>query len=116
MPTFHRVNENLLQIGATVRVERGPRRVEAIATTELLSDEATAAHYQEGAFDAIGRRIVLGEPMTYLDWLAGATSFYLYRLEHVEVPGHDDAVPIWVEQAVFDTEDAAINAGLAIAN
>ena len=115
MPTFQRVNENLLQIGANIRVERGPARVDAIATEELLSNEVTADHYVEGAFDAIGRRIVLGEPMTYLDW-RGKRSFYLYRLEAVEVPGHDDAVPVWIEQGAFETEDAAINAGLALAN
>lgn len=57
--------------GPRWRVEQGPKTKTAIATEELLSDAKTATHYQVGERDAVGKIIVLGEPMTYHDWLPG---------------------------------------------
>ena len=49
----------LIQVGRTVRVENGPARKTAVATKKLLSDAITAPHYQEGAPDAMGKKIVI---------------------------------------------------------
>ena len=75
------INADLIEIDGVVRVERGPKTVTAIATAELLDNSATAAHYQEGAADAIGKPIAVGEEMTYHDWL-GEWSFHLYQLDN----------------------------------
>jgi hypothetical protein len=73
------MKSEMIEIGSTIRVENGPARKTGIATRELLDDKVTASHYQVGAFDAMGKRIVLGEPMTYLDYLVEAV-WYLYQL------------------------------------
>jgi len=73
------MKRELIEIGSTIRVENGPSRRKAIATRELLDDKVTASHYQAGAFDAMGKRIVLGEPMTYLDYLNDLV-WYIYQL------------------------------------
>jgi hypothetical protein len=68
------------EFGPRVRVEAGAARKTAIATEELLSNAATAARYQVGAKDALGKPIALGEPMTYLDDLAPAV-WYVYQAD-----------------------------------
>lgn len=73
------MKREMIEIGSTIRVENGPARKVAVATRELLDDAVTARHYQEGALDAMGKRIVLGEPMTYLDYL-GELVWYIYQL------------------------------------
>jgi hypothetical protein len=73
------MKSEMIEIGSTIRVENGPARKTAIATKELLDDKVTASHYQVGAFDAMGNRIVLGEPMTYLDY-RGELVWYIYQL------------------------------------
>lgn len=73
-----RLNEALIEIDGRVRVERGPRMLTAVATEELLSNEVTASHYKVGGLDKLGKVIVLGEEMTYLDWL-GKHVFHLYE-------------------------------------
>lgn len=69
-----------IQFSETVRIERGPARKQAIATPELLSDDVTARHYQEGAKDALGKPIKIGDRMDYLDW-KGAYVWYVYKLD-----------------------------------
>lgn len=69
----------IVQLSDKYRAESGPVRKEAVATTELLSNEVTAEHYQEGKFDAMGKTIKLGEKMTYLDY-RNARCWYLYEL------------------------------------
>lgn len=76
---------NILQIGATVRVESGPVLRREVATPELLDDSVTAAHYAMGRRDAQAKVIVEGEEMAFLDWNGhgegreGATAFYVYQ-------------------------------------
>ena len=92
-----RLNDNLFEISndkKKARIERGPRRITAKATKELLDDKNTASHYFAGerdataadahvvvddapngdkkpgkitGRDATGKPIKLGEPMTYID-------------------------------------------------
>lgn len=97
-----RRDETTLHVGDSVRIEPGPRRLQAIATTELLGP-ATADHYQAGAFDALGAPIVLGSMMTYLDWVnyPAVPAYYLYR------KGTDDR---WAEVGVFASEEEALTA------
>jgi hypothetical protein len=103
------------EFGPRVRVEAGAARKTAIATEELLSNAQTAARYHAAyqrqkvdergvplfdpatgapvmeevpaGKDALGKPIVLGEPMTYLDDYA-APVWYVYVLR--EVPGGTD--------------------------
>jgi hypothetical protein len=77
------VNADLIEIDGKVRVERGPKTIVAVASEELLSDAVTASHYQVGRPDVMGKPIVIGEEMTYHDWLGfhgGGGVFYLYLL------------------------------------
>lgn len=99
-----RINEDLVEIGGKVRVERGPARKTAKATEALLADTATATHYQVGQRDADGAMIEAGKPMTYIDWL-GAKGWYVYAL----VEGG------WVEDSFHDDETAAVVRAAAIA-
>lgn len=73
-----------IRVTPTLRVESGPKRIEAVATKELLDDAVTAHHYHVGGKDAMGKTIVIGEPMTYLDYY-GEETWYLYQLEDVEL-------------------------------
>lgn len=108
---IEQVHENLFNVGANVRIERGPRLIRAKATRELLSDESTAVHYHlprsyradDGsvvtvtARDAEGNLIREGREVALLHWNepTDMRPWYVYRLE-VEQPrevprGHDDA-------------------------
>jgi hypothetical protein len=78
---------NIIQVSPTVRVEPGPPRKTAKATQKLLDDKVTAKHYQVGRRDAMGKFIVLGEEMTYLDW-KGDKVWYVYKLTATDVPLH----------------------------
>lgn len=75
--------EPYIQVSPTVRVEAGPCVKTAIATPELLDDEVTLSHYREGAPDKLGKKIVLGEEMTYADW-KGEYEWKVYKLESRE--------------------------------
>ncbi|MCX5570630.1 MULTISPECIES: hypothetical protein [Kaistia] len=115
-----RINEDLIEIGGKARVERGPARKTAEATEALLSNENTAAHYQVSQpvlnedgeqigwshRDALGQPILLGQPMAYLDWLAGRNVFYVYLL---------DARGKWQEDSDHPDEVAAIARATEIA-
>ena len=78
------MKREMIEIGSTIRVENGPARKVAVATAELMDDKVTASHYQVGAFDAMGKRIVLGESMTYLDY-RGELVWYIYQLSDVGI-------------------------------
>lgn len=89
-----------------VRIEAGPARVTATATEELLHDDLTAAHYYVGTRpmtlntpkgpvevsaegrDSLGKPIVLGQPMTYLDHggnkAPGSRCFYIFAKRPVD--------------------------------
>jgi len=94
------IREGLIELDGRFRAEIGPRRVEAVATPEALSDEVTASHYQEGRFDAMGKTIVKGKPFTYLDWKNRKINscWYIYALD-------DDGV--WVERSTLDGDQGA---------
>ena len=93
---------DITQVGPRVRIEPGPRVKQALATAELLSDEATAAHYKIGRPDAHGKPIEIGQPMTYAAW--GGTKqpreieFKVYGLEQGR----------WALKGAFDTHDEAL--------
>lgn len=79
-----RINENLISIGDDeLRVERGWRRVLVTATPEAL--RASGRRVPEpGApvvFDAMGKPVTLGQPMTVLDRNRSNLDIYLYRWE-----------------------------------
>lgn len=76
---MRRVNDDLIEISDTVRIERGRPRRSAIATEELLSNEVTASHYAVGERDAAGEVIELGKEMEYIDWLSEELVWYIYR-------------------------------------
>ncbi|WP_156911724.1 hypothetical protein [Kaistia adipata] len=100
-----RINEDLIDIGGKVRVERGPARKTGKATEALLDDEKTASHYQLGKFDADGKVIEAGKTMTYLDWL-GPKGWYVYALGEVGP----------VEDSFHDDEAAAVARGTTLAS
>ncbi len=118
----------IIEIGNTIRIEDGPARRKTIATAEVLDNRITAKHYQEGKSDAMGKKIVLGEDMTYLDYY-GNRVFYIYGLGEVGIdkddviilPGDDsgrEAVRTeerWLPVGVEDTQEKAqaVAAGLA---
>ncbi|MBE3088019.1 MAG: hypothetical protein IMZ71_02735 [Chloroflexi bacterium] len=78
------MKREMIEIGTTIRVENGPARKTAIATEELLDNKVIASHYQAGLKDALGKVIILGEPMTYLDY-RGELVWYIYQLQEVGV-------------------------------
>lgn len=99
-PTFE-------QVGERHRVERGPRVLEAVATPELLDNEVTASHYQVGRFDAVGKRIKLGEKMTYADWKnREAYVWKIYELQTVETK--DGPVEKYIKIEEADTKEDAM--------
>lgn len=132
---------DIVYIGDKLAVERGARRVTAVATTELLSNEQTADHYFAGTrvigadadgedvtregVDALGEKIEVGKEMTYLDWVGfqregdGKTeAFYVYRMEApttAEAKARNSDEPFWHEKGVHDTEEQAISAALELA-
>jgi hypothetical protein len=95
------INEKLTEIDGRVRIESGPIAKTADATEALLADDATAGHYKVGQRDAVGKVIVLGEKMTYLDYFA-EPGFYVYEL--VEVEGGPSR---WTERSCHVTREAA---------
>lgn len=103
---------DVIEIDGKFRIEKGPKRLKAVATAELLDDEVTAAHYhaprkvkktvkQDGkdvvvevtevAVDALGKPIELGKEMNYIDWKNRRTNFtyYVYQLKDVEEKDKD---------------------------
>lgn len=134
-PTVNR-SGSLISIGTTVRVEPGPPLRRRRATEESLSDAETPARYQEGAPDASGRAIAMGEMFSYLDNYAPPV-WYLYFKREI---GPDDAryqptqepdpnLPplnpdstnrtrysyVFEEVGVYGTEDEAVEEGLRLA-
>ena len=100
-----RVHEDMVDVGDTVKLERGPQRITAVATEQLLDNMTTAPHYfaptrvktptgvqEVSARDAEGKPIRLGESMTYLDWMTprDQQGWYLYEREPREVFVNDD--------------------------
>jgi hypothetical protein len=95
-----------ISISETVVIESGPAKKKAIATEELLSDAVTAGHYKAGAKDAMYKSIVIGQEMTYLDWL-GAWVWYVYQEREVGIDAagrpvgiDDDGYPVESDKAV----------------
>ena len=95
----------LIQVSASVRVESGARRMAGKATEELLADTVTHPSYKVGAKDALGKEIVLGKDIAYLDIYAPEV-WYVYKLTEVDEGGKklERYLPI----GVHDTEEAAL--------
>lgn len=130
----------LISIGDSIRIEPGPRKLVAPATAELLGD-VTADHYQgpreatpeeiadprtltqDGKryfLDAVGNPIIVGEDMTYLDWVgfkdgkAESTHWYLYQHVDRDDPEGFADPKVWAEVGVYETEDAALSAAFEL--
>jgi hypothetical protein len=101
---------DLITVGGKVRIQTGARRLRDVATLELLHNDVTAGHYlppeerplldaagrpvvdgsgKAKTFmfhykDSVGKPIVLGQEMDYLDWL-NPHGWYLYEESDVAV-------------------------------
>lgn len=104
------MQRELIEIGSTIRVENGPVRRTAEATEELLDNTRTATHYQVEEKDALGKSIVLGEDMTYLDY-KGEWVWYVYHLEDDETAPDGKR---WMTVSVEDTKEDAMAAAEAL--
>jgi hypothetical protein len=104
------MKREMIEIGTTIRVENGPARKTAVATEELLDDAVTASHYQVGSLDAMGKKIVLGKPMTYLDYLAEDV-WYIYQLGQMGIDA--EGRPLKPEKAEDQCSKAAWKAKAA---
>lgn len=98
-PEIRNTKREFIEVGSSVRVENGPAQKVGIATVTLLNDKNTASHYQVGALDAMGQRIVLGKPMTYLDY-RGPWVWYIYHFDKV--------TQRWLPAGIEATKEAAM--------
>ncbi len=103
---IERISDTVTEIEDRVRIESGPLRKQATATAEILSDDVTAKHYHEGGIDALGKKIVLGQPFDYIDWKNRERAFYVYIL---------DTDGVWQRGDSFGTYEEALGAGIAAA-
>ena len=73
-----------IQLSETVRIDKGPPMRIATVTEALLAGSRLASHYWLGAPDAMGKPIVLGGVMLYVDWKAPECDhvFTVYELEN----------------------------------
>ena len=94
-----RPTRELIQGSPTVRVECGPKRKRTKASKEMLNDRVTAPHYSIGRLDAMGKRIVVGKEMTYLDYM-GEWVWYVYKL--------DKDTDKWLVKGEFVDKESAI--------
>lgn len=105
------VHENLVSIdGDKLRVERGPRRMKGTATPELLRRTGRSVPGDNiklaggrvqtvtTVYDALGKPVEMGKPMTYLDKNAANRVWYLYRWETVETT--DGPRDMFVEKGI----------------
>jgi hypothetical protein len=99
------MNSESIKISETIVIESGPAKKKAIATEELLSDAVTAGHYKVGAKDAMYRPIVLGEEMTYLDWL-GEWVWYVYQEREVGIDAAGRPVGIDDDGRLIESAEA----------
>jgi hypothetical protein len=108
---------DLIEIGDSVRVQRGHVRRREIATEALLSDDVTAAHYAVGRPDALGNIIALGQPFDFIDWRSGERVFTVYRKETVddEIAGAPVTVERFLPKGVHGTEELALSQAVALA-
>jgi hypothetical protein len=116
---------DLISIGDSVRIERGPPLLTATATEALLADEKTASHYKVGQADALGNPIVLGEPFAYLDYggneVEGKRVFYVFQKvalteDERNVAGAETTDEFrWVERGTRASEESAISFGQSLA-
>jgi hypothetical protein len=95
-------HEDLYDIGEYARIERGPPRLSAIATEELLSNERTVHWYTPGTNDAMGNPIVVGQPMVYVDWFRPRVEQGWYLFLKTDTG--------WEEVSYYDTKSKALEA------
>jgi hypothetical protein len=113
------IGDNIIEIDGKVRIEVGPARFKAIATKELLDDKVTAAHYQVGLPDALGKPIELGKEFTYIDWKGlSAPVHYIYALEAVDETddkGKKSTINRWMPKGSKPSEAEALSAAVTMA-
>lgn len=97
--------------GDRFRVSLGPKKVEAVATKELLG--GIAEHYAVRRIDANGNKIEEGRGMAYLDW-HGERVAYLYEKTIVKDDDGND-VERFVEIGVFNGDGESKEAAEAAA-
>lgn len=104
MPLFVRNKDNsLITVAERFRIQRGPRRIVAVASEETLSDEVTAKHYYAGVrkvktrdgagrvkmvekvgIDCRGEPIEIGKEFEYVDWRGRNRNPVWTVFEHVK--------------------------------
>lgn len=94
------------EIPGIVRVEKAKPYRKAVATEALLDDQVTAEHYRVGSADSLGKPIVLGEEMTYVDWHNSEDA--VWRLYEWHLDEADDGER-WRPAEDFTSRDAAVN-------
>ena len=94
------------EIPGIVRVEKAKPYRTAVATKALLQDGRTADHYRVGAPDSLGKPIVIGEEMTYIDWLN--PDDFVWRLYEWHFDDDRDR-DYWKPMDDFTDRDAAVN-------
>ena len=93
------------EIEGIVRVEKAKPYRTATATEALLDNERTAEHYHVGAFDALGKLIVLGEKMTFVDWRKSED--FVWRVYERSLDDQD--IERWVPAGDYATRDEAVS-------
>jgi len=123
-----------IEIGSTVRIEAGPPLRRRKATADSLANSVTAAHYQIGRPDALGKLIEEGKMFSYLDHY-GEKVYYVFQRRDIgtfEEPftgKPDGSTPplnegstnirgysyVFEDRGSFATEDEAIEFGQQLA-
>lgn len=115
MPNVQHITPDLIEIDQAVRAEKGYARLTATATSELL--DSLQGRYADGGRDAMGATIVLGQPMTYLDYF-GDKVWWVYKWEpRPTVEGEavtDPPQMYWAEKSHHPSEAEAVAAAVAL--
>lgn len=127
-PTVVKLSDDLYEIGARVRVERGPLMKTAMASEALFNGDANRSaaevqraelnttlrgHYQLNAFDKLGKPIVPGREFAFLDW-NGEWVWHVY--EFIGEPWTDPPnAPAWRRRGHYSSKDEATVAAALIA-
>ena len=94
------------EVPGIVRVEMAKPYRTVVATEDLLDDKVTAEHYRVGTFDALGKPIVLGEDMTYVDWRNPQDVVWRVYEWHLDEASDREC---WVPTDDYATRDEAVN-------
>lgn len=92
--SYVRKGEMLVFGDDEIRVERGAKLKTGKATKELLSNDATAEHYQLGGPDAYGYPIREGEDFEYLDFGGAKAEGDFHYYVYAKYPVDPDALQL----------------------